>query len=102
MSELFADPDYIKSLAPYQEEAAAAFGAAASAVSGIADDVHATHGVICYGAQDALKEAEEAHTQLANAMQNYSTELAAWLLTASCAYENTDDVAARNLNRQIT
>ena len=102
MTDLFADPEYIKSLAPFQDQAAEAFASAASAVSGIAHDVSSTHGVVCYGAKDALNRVEDAHNKLAKAMQNYSSELAAWLRTASSAYENTDDVAALNLKRQIT
>lgn len=101
MTDLSADPDYIRSLAPSQDAAAEAFGAAASAVSGIAHDVSSTHGVVCGGVKNALKDAEDAHNKLASAMQKYSSELAEWLRTAASAYESTDGLAARNLNRQI-
>lgn len=101
MTDLFADPDYIKGLAPYQDQAAAAFDSASGAVSGLAEKVSSTHGVICGGSKRALQEVEDAHNALALAMQKYSSDLAAWLRTAACAYENTDELAAHEVNRQV-
>ncbi|MBY0443014.1 MAG: ESX-1 secretion-associated protein [Mycobacteriaceae bacterium] len=101
MADVSADPDYIKSVAPYHEQAADVFGLAASTVNGSADKISASHGAICNASKDALKGVEEAHNRLAAAMQQYSTDLAASLRTAADAYQDTDDFAAKHFNRQL-
>ncbi|MBY0441264.1 MAG: ESX-1 secretion-associated protein [Mycobacteriaceae bacterium] len=101
MADLRTNPDYIKTLAPHQTQAAAAFGSAAGAISGLAERVSTTHGVVCGVSQSALQNLEEAHNNLAKAMQEFSNQLATWLSKASDAYARTDNLAAENLHRQI-
>lgn len=101
MEDVSVDPDYIQRLAPYQEQAADAFGSAAGVVSGMAHQVSSTHGVVCDGSRAALRNLEEAHNHLAATMQGFSTQLAEWLRTAAYAYGSADDLAAKNLNRQV-
>ena len=102
MASVRTNPDYIKTLAPYQDQAAAAFGSAASTVSGVAERVSSTHGVVCDVSKSALHNLEEAHNNLARAMQGFSTQLADWLRSAADAYQSTDELAADNLNRQVS
>lgn len=95
------DPEYINNLAPYHEQAADTFGSAASVVSGSADKISASHGMICNASKDALKNVEEIHNKLAAALQEYSNNLAVSLRTAARSYEGTDSWAAKRLNNQM-
>lgn len=95
-------PSYLAKLADLQDEAATTFSSAASAVSGLAHTVSSTHGVICDASKGALQSAQDAHNRAAIAMENYSKALSTWLRSAASAYENADEMAAHNLNRQIT
>lgn len=102
MPTVSVTPSYLQGLAQHQDEAATAFSAAASAVSGMAHKVSASHGVVCDRSKPALRNAEDAHNRLAAAMQKYANDLASWLRSAAYAYESNDDAIAQTMRRQMT
>jgi hypothetical protein len=101
MEDLEVTPEYLEELAEKQDESTEELEDAASSASGIGSSVWMTHGLICGGCGAAVTRAEAAHAAACKAMQAVSTDLAEKLREAEDYYEDTDDQAAANLDKQV-
>ena len=98
---LAVDPDRIKALAPYHQQAVDTFDAAANSVTGAAETISAAHGRVCDASKDALHNVEQAHNALVATMQKYCAGVAAALPDAAATYERTDEWATKSLASQL-
>ena len=93
MENLRVTPEYLNELAAKQEEASAGFATADSKAAGLADAVAETHGSICGASTEALRAAETALHDLAEAMKSCAEALAERVREAAKEYHSTDSGA---------
>jgi len=101
MEDLSVTPEYLEHLANKQDESSKELEDAAHEASGIGSAVWLSHGLICGACNVAVVKAEAAHTAACEAMEAVSADLAEKLRAAEDAYEDADEEAGEDLDKQV-
>ncbi len=101
MANLSVDPDYLKELAKYQDQAAVKSGSGATATNEITKNIWVTHGAISAHSNNAADRCVAKRRAAGAAMAKASADLAAKLRTAGLTYEGVDDKLSGNFNKQM-
>jgi hypothetical protein len=98
---LAADPEYLKELAGYQDEAASASATATGKTRDLGWDCWWTHGVVSGCSNQSATDTQAARAAAAAAIAQASSDLSVRLRTAADTYTDIDFEMSENFKTQV-